>query len=562
MSSGSDYVRSMPDPRWRGLCSAGELETEVEAGRSRDAAGGPALRRAPVSVVCMTAGPGPRVAALLASLRPAVEEILVALDDRAEQSVRDDLARVADRIVYFPYREPVDRPLPWLFEQCGSEWALSVDDDEIPSLALIDALPRLCADEAVGHYWITRRWLFPTPATYLDDAPWRPDYQLRLVRVDRRLVRFSDEFHRPIVASGPSRFVDLPLWHVDSLVRPFERRLEKVRRYERERPGMRIAGRALNVSFYLPEARRSPPLADVHDAERAHVEAVLDAPSPTGPAIAAIDHGTREEIDRLWPETEAVQAGRLALLERPAELIAGMRRTLDIRVHNDSGGTWPWGADCTPRVRIESRWSGDVQPPLWTLLPGPIGPGESDLVPVHIRAPETPGRHRVEIDLVQEHVGSFGISVALDVVVVLQRRIAVIGDDAAVESLAPILEEIPEVELLRLRRTPSLSVDGYPEAQDARSYLFDGAPSSRLAFAATALWRSLRLRVGPTPRGAAPFSDALGRCELLVVAGLDGPPERRERWAAEIAARTAKARGIPVVETTDPARVISLLRQS
>lgn len=505
----------------------------------------------------MTAGPGARVAALLATLRPAVEEILVALDDRAEQSVRDDLARIADRIVYYPYREPVDRPLPWLFQQCRCKWALSIDDDEIPSLALIDALPWLCEDEAVGHYWIARRWLFPTAATYLDDAPWRPDYQLRLIRLDGRLVRFSDEFHRPLVATGPGRFVDLPFWHVDPLVRPFERRLEKVRRYEQERPGLRIAGRALNTAFYLPEKRTSPPLAELPTDERAHVESVLEAASPTGPAIAAIEHGTRDEIDRLWPETSMEQKGRLELLERPRELIAGTHRTVDVRVLNDSAGAWPWGADVAPRVRIESRWAETGLPPLWTLLPGPIPPGASDLVPVHLRAPEAAGRYSVEIDLVQEHVGAFSEPLALDVVVVARRRIAVLGNDEAVAHVAPVLEEIPEVELVRLRRSPSIGPAGYAEEPDARSYLFDGAPAGRLAFAGTALLRSWRLRLGATPA----FVDALAGCDLVVVAGDDRPPERRERWAARVLERTAARRGIRVIKSSDPAEIVSLLRE-
>src|SRR5438445_108015 len=81
-----------------------------------------------------------------------------------------------------------------------------------------------------------RRWLFPDTSTYLDAAPWRPDYQLRLIRTDARLIRFSDEFHRPIAAAGPGRFVQQPIWHVDPLLRTFEQRLEKARRYERTRP--------------------------------------------------------------------------------------------------------------------------------------------------------------------------------------------------------------------------------------------------------------------------------------------------------------------------------------
>jgi len=203
----------------------------------------------------MTAGPGPRVAALLGALRPVADELLVALDDRADAAVRRDLAAVADRIVLYPFAEPVDRPLPWLFDQCRCDWALALDDDEIPSLALLEALPALCADPGVTHYWFPRQWLYPDSSTYLGEAPWRPDYQPRLVRTDSRVVRFSAEFHRPMVVSGPGRYPQLPLWHADPLLRSFEQRFAKSRHYERTRPGMRVGAYALNFAFYLPENR-------------------------------------------------------------------------------------------------------------------------------------------------------------------------------------------------------------------------------------------------------------------------------------------------------------------
>jgi len=137
-----------------------------------------------------------------------------------------------------------------------------------------------------------------------------------------------------------------------------------------------------------------------------------------------------------------------------------------------------------------------------------------------------------------------------------RRRIAVLGDDDAVARVAPVLEEIPELELVRLRRSPSIDPQGYAEAPDARSYLFDGAPAGRLGFAATALLRSWRLRMGASPA----FVDALGNCELLVVAGHDGPQERRERWAAKVVIRTARARGVSVAETDDPTEIVALLQ--
>jgi hypothetical protein len=103
----------------------------------------------------MTAGPGPRVAALLGLLRPVADEVLVALDSRADPSVMADLSTVADSVVVYPFAEPVDRPLPWLFERARCEWLLTLDDDEIPGRALLDALPRLCADERIGHLSIS-----------------------------------------------------------------------------------------------------------------------------------------------------------------------------------------------------------------------------------------------------------------------------------------------------------------------------------------------------------------------------------------------------------------------
>lgn len=80
----------------------------------------------------MTAGPAGRVAAILRLLRPVVDELLVAVDDRAGDDVVSAAVDVADRVVRYPYAEPVDRPLAWLHDQCAGEWVLTIDDDEIP----------------------------------------------------------------------------------------------------------------------------------------------------------------------------------------------------------------------------------------------------------------------------------------------------------------------------------------------------------------------------------------------------------------------------------------------
>jgi hypothetical protein len=502
---------------------------------------------------------------VLATLREVADEIIVAIDSRADPSAHRDVAAVADRLVVYPYAEPVERSTPWLFAQCRGDWALAIDDDEIPSLALLEALPDLLADDSVVHCSLQVRWLYPDTATYLDDWPWQPHYAARLLRTDDRLIRFSNEMHRSILTAGPGRFLPLPLWHADALVRPFETRLEKVARYEHERPGMRIAGRAFNHAFYLPELRREPPLAPVPPDERKHVEAVLDAVPQTASARATVETVSREEIDRFWPVTDpAAQAGHVELVDRPSALFVGEARTLDVRVHNAGAATWPWGSDSVPEVRVGSRWydaAGEELPELaiHTLLTAALPPGGSDLLPVHVRAPDTPGAYRVDIAIVQDHVGPIGVPVSCDVAVRPPRRIAVVGDDDAVAELALALGRIPELEIVRLRRTPSHGPEGYREAPDGRAYLFDEVPAWRIGFASTLLWRSLRLRVGPTPPRAAEFVAALGGAELLVVAGMDGPDQRRERWALRVIERKAGSLGVPVAALEEPGDLVERL---
>ena len=531
--------------------------TEPVRARSR-----PLNARASLSVLCMTAGPGSRVAALLDRLRPVAEEIVVALDSRADPSVQAELAVVADRIVLYPYREPVDRPLPWLFTQCRADWALSIDDDEIPSLALIEALPRLCAADDVTHYSLPRRWLFPDTRAFLDEAPWRPDYQLRLFRTDARVIRFSDEFHRPIVATGPGRFLELPLWHVDTVIRSHAERLEKARRYERTRPGMRVGARALNFAFYLPESRLEPRLAAVPVGDRAMIDAVLAGSMPVGPERAEVTAVTRAEIDAQWPSSEPqAQAGRLELLAHASRLIAGEQRTFDVRVHNTGATGWPWGWDGVPEVRLGSRWFADDgtevrATQMRSVFSAELGPGESDVVPVHVLAPGKPGRYRVEIDLIHEHVRWFGVGVNRAVLVEPRRRVAVMGGDEAVADVARLLETIPELEPIVLRPFGPTGPKGYAEGWGVRGYLLGDAPQPRGAFIATVVARTLRLcasvaamRLGrrpSLPRGGGEFLTAVHDCELLVFADLDAPPWSRELWRAVVGVHAARALGVPV----------------
>jgi hypothetical protein len=406
-----------------------------------------------LSVAMITRGEGDHVPALLGLIRPAADEVIVALDDRAGPEAEAALAAAADLVVRYPYAEPVERPRAWLHARARGDWVLTIDDDELPGRRLLDALPELARARDVTHYWLPRRWLWPTADRWLDARPWRPDYQLRLAVNDPRVLSFPGQMHVPVAAIGPGRYLELPLYHADCLLNPVEARERKARRYERLRPGKRTAGRPLNEAYYLPE-RVDPPTAGVPADDRALIAAVLGGgrlgSGPGGEVVAA----DRAEIDRHWAARdfgETAYAARLTLLEDPPPLRTGAAETLDVRVENLGDEVWPWAGAGGSVIAVGYRWlrEGAAEEGLHTPLPADLPPGGSAVVPVALRGPAEPGRWTLELDLVHEHVRWFERPVPAEVEVAPRRLVAVLdpgtldGLLAALETLEP--EEEPVV---------------------------------------------------------------------------------------------------------------------
>jgi hypothetical protein len=379
-----------------------------------------------LSVCCLTGDPGPRVAALLGRLRGVADEIVVAADSRVDGNHLAAYASVADRLVRFEYAYS-ERHLAWLHAQCRGDWILRIDGDEVPSPHLVAELPDLLAQRDVHQYLLPRRWLFPDAEHWLDERPWWPDYQVRLVRNDGQL-RFPGLHHTSAVPVRPARYLEAPLLHLDLLITSLDRRETKAERYDRDLAPDREApgGGSLSARFYVPErwARREPvPLDEV---ERSAARAVLETPWPPPARVEARPVVGLEESDRLWgsrPLSEDAYRARVAPAETDLRIIAGREDALHFRVENLGHERWPWDTGAGLPLSASYRWrnpSGALLTPdgLRTPFPGWVEPGDAVVVPLNVLAPERPGPYRLEVDLVHEHVRWFGCTTEVWVEVV------------------------------------------------------------------------------------------------------------------------------------------------
>ena len=459
-----------------------------------------------LSVCCMTSGRRPALlAGVLEPLRRVADEIVVAAEAPRARAVHEAVSGLADSVLSFPATSPADRPIAWLFRSCAGRWIFNVDDDEGPSPRLVAALPALLERRDVTHAWIARRWVYPTRNSYIVSAPWGTEFQLRLVRADERFLQFSDDFHRPVVCHGPSMYVDAPLWHLDTVMNPAADRRRKAASYERERPGMRLAGLSHNVGLYVPELYPDLQVAAVPDEDRAVIAAALAGKGrhENGRSTAFVE-ATTAEIDREWvgaPFGDDLYGAQLEVVTIPHAMYAGTQTTVDVRVRNRGDRTWSWGREARPEIMLAYRWWAHGAPvpdraALQTALPLDIRPGASEVVPVHVVPPDRPGRYELEVDLLHHRVRPFAAAVLSEVEVRPRRRLAVIAPAGRVGQLALELGLPPDVEPVVLLRD-RVDRDAYGDFETIpalRPYLLTGLEGrGRLRTLASILSRTAAL---------------------------------------------------------------------
>jgi hypothetical protein len=410
-----------------------------------DLEGSEASPRPRISLCCITAGPLHQVAAILRLYRPVVDEIVVAVNGRFTQEELEPLVGLADRILPCEMRADFlqERYRAWLYAQCRGEFICTVDTDEVPSAALLAALPELASARDVVTYLTACRWCFPDVEHWLDEYPWEPSWKMILVRNDPATLQIKGGVHEGVMAVSPYRFMELPIYHLSDATLALEQREAKVDFYDTLDGNQLLEdGRPVSQVFYLPERFALYEPAAIPPEDVALINKVLAA-DISNDRVLERESFTAEDFNLLpdtvpydtilasWPERPLpsgaydveIELRRGRTPERDlARLAPGEVRQMMVLVRNRGDATWL--RDSRNRVALSARFfsvdsDGErqrvVREGARFAFPADLHPGQETLMPFEVRAPELPGDYLLVVDLVEESVRWFESGLVLSV---------------------------------------------------------------------------------------------------------------------------------------------------
>jgi hypothetical protein len=383
------------------------------------------LRRPTLSFAVTSGGSAARLRALLELVRPHVDEIVLAVDRNGDPVALEACADLADRRLRYDLDGPPSALIGWIRSLCTADWILQLDDDEVPSAALLDALPELMAERRPVGYGLLRRWVYPSSDRYIRTAPWGVESLERLIRNLPGAWRFEGPVHTTPYATAEIRHVALPVYHLDLIVQPEGRRRAKALAYETYRPGVEHRGLSANA-LYLPEGFEDLETVPVPPEDIGLVDALVSAKAPPEQptARAEVEQVSSRDIAAFTQSAQMpVEDYRatLQLREPPSSLTSDASHPIALTVRNEGSTPWPWGGDVEPLIRLGYQWirpdTGEAVMDRRVLLTETVRPGRESLLTIPVETPEEADDYVFEVDLVHEHVRWFGCEVRARVTV-------------------------------------------------------------------------------------------------------------------------------------------------
>jgi hypothetical protein len=379
----------------------------------------PALRRPTLSFAVTSGGSAVRLRALLELVRPHVDEIVLAVDRAGDPDALDACADLADRRLTYELDGPPSEPIGWIRNRCSGDWILHLDDDEVPSAALLETLPALMAERRPLGYGLLRRWVYPTPDRYLTTSPWGVESLERLIRNVPGAWRFDGRVHTTPHANGEVRHVALAFYHLDAVVQPESARRAKAVGYEAAGPGIGFRGLSANA-LYVPEAFDDLETAPIPPQDITLVDALMSPRTPPERPRprSEVEPADSQEIagfTRSAKLPDEDYRATLRLPDPPGSLTSDASHPVAVIVRNEGSTAWPWGDDVEPLVRLGYRWrrpdTGEVVVDRRALFTETVRPGRDTLLMMTVDAPVEVDEYILEVDLVHEHIRWFGCAV-------------------------------------------------------------------------------------------------------------------------------------------------------
>ena len=223
-------------------------------------------------VVVPTRDSAPWIATLaqaydLGGIRP-----LFIVDNRSVDGTYSELQRQgADVVGVSPAENCVEDVIWRIPSLTDASWVLRMDDDEMPSAALLQWVRAHLPGMTLPKVAFQRRWALPPSGDrlfyakhkhlyYMQSQPDMLDPQIRLFQPGK--VNYVRNIHTPGFTVEGSMYIAPPeafICHFDWVARTFEERRAKLLRYEAALPG---CGSAL-LYFYLPELLNSADRYDI-----------------------------------------------------------------------------------------------------------------------------------------------------------------------------------------------------------------------------------------------------------------------------------------------------------